>query len=155
MDKLAAGGWLAAPDGDTHASMSDLVLPQTVLLRHTVPDGSSHVDWMIDLAGDERQPLVTFRLAARLDDLDPGMSAEATRIADHRRHYLDYEGPLSGGRGEVRRLASGRVEAMQNIGDVWGLLIAWRAESSRCRRQRLVLRGEGTACWRITVLPLV
>lgn len=30
------------------------------------------------------------------------------RIADHRNVYLDYEGPVSGDRGTVRRVASGR-----------------------------------------------
>lgn len=30
-----------------------------------------------------------------------------TRLEDHRRAYLDYEGPISGGRGEVRRVAAG------------------------------------------------
>src|SRR5947209_2180738 len=30
-----------------------------------------------------------------------------TRLADHRREYLDYEGPVSGGRGHVRRITSG------------------------------------------------
>lgn len=29
------------------------------------------------------------------------------RLADHRREYLDYEGPISGNRGEVRRVAGG------------------------------------------------
>jgi hypothetical protein len=31
----------------------------------------------------------------------------AIRIANHRRHYLDYEGPVSGGRGRVTRVAAG------------------------------------------------
>jgi hypothetical protein len=30
-----------------------------------------------------------------------------TRLADHRRAYLDYEGPVTGGRGHVRRITSG------------------------------------------------
>jgi hypothetical protein len=29
------------------------------------------------------------------------------RLADHRREYLDYEGPISNERGEVRQVASG------------------------------------------------
>ena len=32
----------------------------------------------------------------------------ATRIANHRRHYLDYEGEVLGGRGRVSRVAEGR-----------------------------------------------
>ena len=32
------------------------------------------------------------------------------RQADHRRIYLDYEGPISGNRGHVRRVAGGECE---------------------------------------------
>ena len=38
---------------------------------------------------------------------DPG---RMERIGDHRREYLDYEGQVSGGRGFVRRVASGTCE---------------------------------------------
>ena len=34
----------------------------------------------------------------------------ATPLADHRAAYLEYEGPLSGARGDIRRVARGRVE---------------------------------------------
>ena len=34
----------------------------------------------------------------------------ARRIRDHRRAYLDYEGPLGGGRGSVHRVDAGTVE---------------------------------------------
>ena len=34
------------------------------------------------------------------------------RIADHRRDYLDYEGPISGDRGRVRRVYAGTCSAV-------------------------------------------
>jgi hypothetical protein len=34
-----------------------------------------------------------------------------TRLADHRREYLDYQGPLSGDRGFVKRIAGGLCRA--------------------------------------------
>jgi hypothetical protein len=37
-------------------------------------------------------------------------SVPATRLADHRLAYLDYEGPVSGGRGSVTRVACGEFE---------------------------------------------
>jgi len=37
----------------------------------------------------------------------PGETVAAERLADHRRAYLTYEGPVSGDRGTVRRVASG------------------------------------------------
>lgn len=35
------------------------------------------------------------------------ISVHCERLADHRIAYLDYEGPISGDRGEVRRVMSG------------------------------------------------
>lgn len=75
-----------------------------MLLRHTLADGSSHIDWMLEQPGAER--LITFRLDQRIDQ-EPREPFPAERLADHRRRYLDYEGPISGGRGEVIRLAQG------------------------------------------------
>lgn len=42
-----------------------------------------------------------------------GESVEATPLADHRAAYLDYEGPVSGGRGSVVRVAWGAVEWLE------------------------------------------
>ena len=56
-----------------------------------------------------RDPLVTFRVPQRVDELHAGQRLEAARIADHRPAYLTYEGPVSGDRGTVRRLARGTV----------------------------------------------
>jgi len=38
----------------------------------------------------------------------------ARRIGDHRKAYLDYEGPLSGGRGAVRRVDSGTLDMIED-----------------------------------------
>ncbi|MFI4916744.1 MAG: hypothetical protein ACIAS6_09605 [Phycisphaerales bacterium JB060] len=75
----------------------------TVLLRHDLPDGSGHFDWM--LAVDDHGPLVTFRLER---DISEDLGAfDGQRIADHRRRYLAYEGPITGNRGVVSRVAAG------------------------------------------------
>lgn len=77
----------------------------TVLLRHDLPDGSGHFDWM--LAVDDHGPLVTFRLERDIsEDLD---AFDGQRIADHRRRYLAYEGPISSNRGVVTRVATGQA----------------------------------------------
>jgi hypothetical protein len=87
---------------------------RTVLLLHELPDGSSHLDWMIqpgpDHGGDT--PLVSFRVALRIDSGEWGCFL-GERIADHRAAYLDFEGEIAGGRGRVRRVAEGdlRIEA--------------------------------------------
>lgn len=41
---------------------------------------------------------------------DAGSQIVAEPLAAHRRHFLDYEGPISGGRGEVRRWDCGGYE---------------------------------------------
>ncbi|MFZ4428792.1 MAG: hypothetical protein ACOYPS_00420 [Phycisphaerales bacterium] len=80
----------------------------TVLLRHELPDGSWHHDWMID-PGDDR-PLITFRTMVLIPEVD---RFEAERLGDHRRVYLSYEGPVSGGRGEVTRVAEGAARLIE------------------------------------------
>ena len=41
-----------------------------------------------------------------------GATLPARSLPDHRLAYLDYEGPLSGDRGEVRRVATGTYRPM-------------------------------------------
>ncbi|MEO1007932.1 MAG: hypothetical protein AAFX79_05160 [Planctomycetota bacterium] len=86
----------------------------TVLLRHDLPDGTRHFDWMLAAEPDPDSPLVTFRVEERIDRGPPAFRAE--RLADHRRRYLDYEGPISGGRGRVSRVASGEC-TIRGLGD--------------------------------------
>jgi len=66
--------------------------------QHHRCDEGDHYDWMLE-AGDS---LITFRLPVPLDDMPVGRAVSIRRLSDHRRRYLTYEGPISGGRGEVR-----------------------------------------------------
>jgi hypothetical protein len=121
---------------------------RTVQFLHDLPDGSSHVDWMIarDPAGEE--PLISFRVQRRIDELPPGQRAIAERIADHRPAYLEYEGPISGDRGSIRLLARGSVvnESRQSPSS-WTLEICWQDRGDGVSiRQRLRLQPlEGAA----------
>ncbi|MBT8484254.1 MAG: hypothetical protein HKO59_14135 [Phycisphaerales bacterium] len=110
----------------------------TVLLRHERPDGSVHVDWLIgrDPAGQE--PLVSFRIDDRVDNMTPGTMLPAVRIADHRARYLDYEGPIDADRGSVRRLARGSASV---IGDpdssAWAIDVHWLSASQKLALERI------------------
>jgi hypothetical protein len=42
----------------------------------------------------------------------PGAVIKAEALPDHRRMYLDYEGPISGNRGEVQRWDSGEYAVL-------------------------------------------
>lgn len=91
-----------------------MVLPHpTVLLRHDLPDGTSHFDWL--LVRDDEGPLLTFRLDR--DISRDGRAFEGEPLPDHRRIYLSYEGPISDDRGSVRRVAQGRCQVLEESRD--------------------------------------
>jgi len=99
-----------------------------VLLRHDLPDGSSHFDWLIQRSrGGPDAPGATPDLDARCllsirvsgeFPFRPGQTAAAEQIADHRGLYLDYEGPVSGDRGRVERVARGIGAIMAENADL-------------------------------------
>lgn len=87
----------------------------SVVLRHTLPDGSVHLDWMIERV-DAAAGLITFRMDIGVNLSKPG-EMKAERIGDHRREYLTYEGAVSGGRGDVVRIAEfGILELVESGG---------------------------------------
>ena len=73
-----------------------------VILLHTGL-GPDHYDLMIR----HGEALATWQLAEDPRTLGPGQSRPARRLGDHRLAYLDYEGPVSRGRGQVRRVLAG------------------------------------------------
>lgn len=95
-----------------------------VLLLHILSD-NRHWDLMLE-RGDH---LATWRLPADPSALLPAGGAgqlPAERIADHRSAYLTYEGPVSGGRGEVKREDEGRYELLRELPDVWHVRLMGR-----------------------------
>jgi len=130
----------------------------TAQLLHELPDGSAHVDWLLgqDSAGVE--PLITYRLGGRIDDLEPGATIDAEHIGDHRPAYLTYEGPISGDRGTVRRLARGRIVARRRVSvspAVDELEIVWGSASGEqkgARRQRIRLEQRDGPLWTVRIL---
>jgi len=81
-------------------------MPRYVILLHETPvdyERGTHFDLMLESG----EGLLTWSL----DQLpSAGTMAIAERLADHRLTYLDYEGPLSGDRGNVRRVDGGEME---------------------------------------------
>ncbi len=75
------------------------------LLEHRTRTGA-HWDLLVEVPDAER--LITWRLSQ--NPLTQTGPIVAERIADHRRVYLEYEGPVSGDRGEVRRQDRGEAE---------------------------------------------
>jgi len=73
-----------------------------VVLHHT-GFGDAHFDIMIESAPGSK--LITWR-SSSWPILD---FTEVTRLPDHRSAYLEYEGPVSGNRGNVTRICSGSI----------------------------------------------
>jgi hypothetical protein len=104
-----------------------------VILHHTGV-AEPHYDLMIE--SRPGGPLHTWRCPAWPIE----RATRVERIADHRRAYLDYEGEVGGGRGEVRRVAAGTFRLDLGADGHW--------ELSSGEGQRLVLRREGqTETW--------
>lgn len=97
-----------------------------VILHHCLPPGGerqSHWDLMIECDGE----LLTWAL-----DEYPTLNSwiGANELANHRIDYLEYEGPVSGGRGEVRRVESGWSTMLYR--DAQQLSAELRGESLQC-----------------------
>lgn len=76
-------------------------MPRFVILEHDWP--SRHYDLMLESGSALR----SWRIP-KLPVMDVVMNAEP--IGDHRLAYLDYEGPVGGNRGHVRRMDAGNYE---------------------------------------------
>lgn len=73
-------------------------MPRYVILEHDHP--FPHWDFMLEAGGRLR----AWRL---LECPEAGRTIRAEALGDHRAMYLDYEGPVGGGRGTVKRWDGG------------------------------------------------
>lgn len=97
-------------------------MPRFVILTHDHPH--LHWDFMLESDGVLR----TWRLET---EPEVGREISAEPLADHRIAYLDYEGPVSGNRGEVRRWDAGTYEV---VGETAAeLVVALRGNKVRGR----------------------
>ncbi len=82
-----------------------------VILRHEMPpeaERSSHWDFMLE----NRGVLLTWEFPKLLPGQLPATFEQLgiRRLPDHRIDYLQYEGPVSNGRGTVKRVDSGSYQ---------------------------------------------
>ena len=83
-------------------------MPRFVILEHDHP--VRHWDLLLESGVSLRG----WRLA---EPPRPGKAIAAEPSSAHRLHYLDYEGPVSGGRGIVRRWCAGSFEIIDESPD--------------------------------------
>jgi hypothetical protein len=127
-------------------------MPRFVLLHHECPPDyikPSHWDFMLEFQGS----LWTWELR----ELPPkwcGNEGESenvlsvTRLADHRIEYLDYEGPLTGSRGSVTRVASGSFAVLQNTSE----LLQIQLDSDLYRGVVQLTPTSQLGCWDLRLL---
>ncbi len=119
-------------------------MAETVILEHILPDGTWHYDWMIeDPTLGEGRTLRTWRTDAR-PDLENLFKAE--QIGHHRTVYLTHQGPVSGGRGFVRRLQRGEVHELQIHPGRLLISVTW--ETGSIVRYSGHFEGSGLWCFR-------
>ncbi len=99
------------------------VMSRFVVLQHQSPRGV-HWDFMLQRGG----ALATWALG---QEPVPHTAISAESLADHRLVYLDYEGPISGGRGTVARWDWGTYDSLR-----------WDAEEVVVRLAGVRLCGE-------------
>ncbi|MCG3138720.1 MAG: hypothetical protein HJJLKODD_02588 [Phycisphaerae bacterium] len=86
-------------------------MPQYVILHH-VGHGPDHWDLMLE--GD--RTLLTWKLYHAPEEILK-KQIPLQRLPDHRLDYLDYEGAVSGNRGEVRRVDRGELQLLESRGN--------------------------------------
>lgn len=111
---------------------------QFVILRHETADGV-HFDFMLEAEG----ALKTWSLPEppRADE-----GIECRQLPDHRLAYLDYEGPVSGGRGAVTRWDRGTYETQRQSDREWIVCLSGERLSGGVTLRRT---AEGSDRWRL------
>jgi hypothetical protein len=90
-------------------------MPRFVILQHDAP-GGTHFDFMLESGSALR----TWSLPSPPTD---GAAFVCELLADHRPAYLDYEGPVPGGRGSVRRWDAGEYSIERQEESDWAVLL--------------------------------
>lgn len=105
--------------------------------------GPEHYDLMLE----HGPALATWRLSRAPENLADGETIEALRIPDHRLAYLDYEGPVSCGLGNVVAWDAGGYEVPALNESRWEFRLAGRKLQGRFELRRL-----GGEKWALTHL---
>jgi len=118
-------------------------MPARFVILHHTGCGGEHWDFMIERDG----VLLTWQLLAQ--PTDPGaLPIVAKRIGDHRLAYLDYEGPVSGDRGQVRRVDAGTAEFEDFTASYCAVILRGERISGR-----FALAAAGDGAWTLDRAP--
>lgn len=112
-----------------------------VVLHHTGV-AEPHFDFMFERRAGEM--LRTFRIGVW--PMEFGRDQTATELPDHRHDYLTYEGPVSGDRGEVKRVAAGTATVSEEQDEIQCTL---QVETPSMELLTLELRRRSGTIWTI------
>jgi hypothetical protein len=117
-------------------------MPRFVVLHHDHPQ--DHLDLLLERA----EAAWTWRLPCSAFPMCAGEFV-AERLSDHRLHYLEYEGPVSQGRGSVRRLTAGEYEVIRDVHSEqsYELIVAFRGPNWQGRLCLARQDGETYRAW--------
>jgi hypothetical protein len=123
------------------SEIENRMLRFVILLHETPPDSDRTTHW--DLMLDTGDALRTWALSQE-PRIGAPISAEV--LPDHRSEYLDYEGPVSRGRGTVTRWDAGHYSIEQETAAYLHL----RLDGARLQCQAKLRRNESNpALWRL------
>lgn len=114
-------------------------MPRYVILQHETPPGyarPTHWDFMLE----DGPALATWALEKPLVAEEPNA---AEQLADHRRAYLDYEGPVSGDRGAVKQWDAGVCDVVERTSDRMTLTLNGRRCQGTVTFTRLIPTSDG------------
>jgi len=117
-------------------------MPRFVVLAHDSPDGR-HWDFMFETG----PALATWALERPPES---GQVATAKALPDHRAAYLDYEGPISRGRGSVVQWDRGTCEIEERSANRIVLVLSGKKLSGRAMLTRST---DDPQCWRFLFTP--
>jgi hypothetical protein len=119
-------------------------MPRYVILLHEMPPQlarATHWDLMLEWGGVLRTWALPRQPVAGLD-------CEAEQLADHRADYLEYEGPVSGGRGSVARWDEGHYQVEHDTNNELTVVLAGRRLKSRLTLER---KEDESHFWRVAL----
>ena len=114
-------------------------MPRFVILQHDSPEGM-HYDLMLEVG----EVLRTWSLP---EPPAAGLAIPCRLLADHRLAYLDYEGPISAGRGSVTRWDSGMYQLQQQSDTCWAV----RLLGEKLRGNATISRPSAAGQWEFLV----
>lgn len=100
-----------------------------VVLLHQLPVESerrSHWDLLLEQPPEWGDELFAFEIPVSPAEWEKPTLVQ--KLADHRAHYLDYQGPISGDRGNVTRVLEGNIQWLEKTDEL--LLLCFQPAQS-------------------------